>query len=239
MGSSCGDRNLAEAQGRAGSSTWMALGCFVATFLLGSAESPLEGEGGLVSNWAELTTACNQSRANITLSRDFDSSDYTRAIDFSGKSLVIWGNNAILDAGHQGGFFNGDGHMQGRQTLLVLNSLTLQNSHRPAHAAERRGRAITAIGAADLRVFNCTFFNNTVHSTEGLGLIWLCEEYCMPNSPAPTCSSSQAHQICLNGQVSGIAHLLCCIKSSHFSHSPVQQPRNVLLALMIHRPVPS
>ena len=59
-------------------------------------------------SWEELTSA-SASSGIIHLSADFKMGDYTKAIDFSGKVLVIWGNNATLDAASKGHFFTGNG----------------------------------------------------------------------------------------------------------------------------------
>ena len=48
-------------------------------------------------SWEELTSA-SASSGTIHLSADFKMGRYTKAIDFSGKVLVIWGGNATLDA---------------------------------------------------------------------------------------------------------------------------------------------
>ena len=61
-----------------------------------------------VSDWAEMKSACGSS-GTVTLSDDFVMGTYTPTpspqlggIDFSGKQLVIIGNNKTLDAGEQG-----------------------------------------------------------------------------------------------------------------------------------------
>ena len=76
-------------------------------------------------SWEELTTA-SASSGTIHLSADFEMGDYTKAIDFSGKVLVIWGNNATLDAGGKGQFFTIDGS-KGIKTSLELHGLVMQN----------------------------------------------------------------------------------------------------------------
>ena len=50
---------------------------------------------------------------------------YTKAIDFSGKVLVIWGGNATLDAAGNGQFFSGHGSKG--KTSLELHGLVMQN----------------------------------------------------------------------------------------------------------------
>jgi hypothetical protein len=54
-----------------------------------------------VLNWELLKTACGSS-GTVTLSDDFVMGTYTSQIDFSGKQLVIIGNNKTLDAGKDG-----------------------------------------------------------------------------------------------------------------------------------------
>ena len=55
--------------------------------------------------------------------------DYTQEIHFGGKRLVIWGNNATLDAQKKGRFFSskaGDDDEHGK-TSLELHDLVMQN----------------------------------------------------------------------------------------------------------------
>ena len=75
-------------------------------------------------SWEELTRA-SASSGTIHLSADFEMGDYTEAIDFSGKVLVIWGSNATLDATGKGRFFTGDGSKG--KTSLELHGLVMQN----------------------------------------------------------------------------------------------------------------
>ena len=78
-------------------------------------------------SWEELTSA-SASSGTIHLSPDFEMGDYTEAIDFSGKVLVIWGSNATLDAAGKGQFFTGDGS-KGIKTSLELHGLVMQNGY--------------------------------------------------------------------------------------------------------------
>jgi predicted outer membrane repeat protein len=64
--------------------------------------------------------------------------EYTTEIDFSGKEVIIFGNNATLDAGGKGRFFVGDGSR--RATSLELHDMTLQNGKH-----NTRGGAISMI----------------------------------------------------------------------------------------------
>ena len=76
-------------------------------------------------SWEELTSA-SASSGTIHLSADFQMGNYTEAIDFSGKVLVIWGSNAALDAAGKGQFFTGNGG-EGINTSLELHGLVIQN----------------------------------------------------------------------------------------------------------------
>ena len=86
-------------------------------------------------SWEELTNA-SASSATIHLSPDFEMGNYTKAIDFSGKVLVIWGNNATLDAKGKGRFFSSkvgpdgdddDDDEHGKTSALELHDLVMQN----------------------------------------------------------------------------------------------------------------
>jgi len=68
-----------------------------------------------VSDWAAMKTACgSMTSGTVTLSDDFVMGTYTPTpapqyggIDFSGKQLVIIGNNKVLNAGEADGSFTG------------------------------------------------------------------------------------------------------------------------------------
>ena len=88
-------------------------------------------------SWEELANAAAASAsATIHLSAHFVMGDYTREIHFGGKRLVIWGNNATLDAQKKGRFFSssagpgddgdGDDDEHGK-TSLELHDLVMQN----------------------------------------------------------------------------------------------------------------
>ena len=77
-------------------------------------------------SWEELTRA-SASSGTIHLSPDFEMGDYTKAIDFSGKVLVIWGSNATLDAAGKGQFFTTGNGGNGIKTSLELHGLVMQN----------------------------------------------------------------------------------------------------------------
>ena len=86
--------------------------------------------------WDELTRAtAAATSATIHLSVHFEMGDYKKEIHFGGKQLVIWGNNATLDAQKKGRFFSStagpnddDDHEQGK-TSLELHDLVMQNGH--------------------------------------------------------------------------------------------------------------
>jgi hypothetical protein len=54
-----------------------------------------------VSNWEEMKIDCG-SNGTVTLSDSFMMETYNGKIDFSGKQLVIIGNNKTLNAGQDG-----------------------------------------------------------------------------------------------------------------------------------------
>ena len=65
--------------------------------------------------------------------------NYTGEIHFGGKQLVIWGNNATLDAQQKGRFFSSyvgpnddDDHAPAGKTSLELHDLVMQNGQAPA-----------------------------------------------------------------------------------------------------------
>ena len=56
-----------------------------------------------VSSWAEMKIACgSMTSGTVTLGDDFVMGSYDSQIDFSGKQLVIIGNNKVLNAGEIG-----------------------------------------------------------------------------------------------------------------------------------------
>ena len=98
---------------------------------------------------------------NITLSRTFQMGNYTHAIDISAKQVCIFGNNAKLDAGHKGRFFNADGSKG--PTSLKLYDLTLQNGNvrEPKGRMSEAGGAIFAAGpGVKLEIHSTSFISN-------------------------------------------------------------------------------
>ena len=82
-------------------------------------------------SWEELTSA-SASSATIHLSLDFEMGNYTKEIHIGGKQLVIWGNNATLDAKGHGRFFSSDrdddeDDGEHGKTSLELHDLVMQN----------------------------------------------------------------------------------------------------------------
>ena len=85
---------------------------------------------------ANATAASTVSAITIHLSAHFVMGNYTQEIHFGGKRLVIWGNNATLDAQKKGRFFSskagddddGDDDEHGK-TSLELHNLVMQNGN--------------------------------------------------------------------------------------------------------------
>jgi predicted outer membrane repeat protein len=113
-----------------------------------------------VTNWTQLVTACNRTRANITLSPAFKMGVYTNQIDFSDKVIIIFGSNTTLDAGQKGRFFNGD--FNKGNTSLELHDTTLKNG-----TADYGGAIVIADG--ELQIYDSTFESNTAPSSNGNG----------------------------------------------------------------------
>ena len=87
---------------------------------------------------ANATAASTNATATIHLSPNFVMGDYTGEIHFGGKRLVIWGNNATLDAQKKGRFFSSDGDDdeddgdgEHGKTSLELHNLVMQNGNAP------------------------------------------------------------------------------------------------------------
>jgi hypothetical protein len=81
------------------------------------------------SNWNQLknkcntTSACNTGGCTIVLGDDFVMGSYNGEIDFSGKTITIWGQGKVLDASGGGRFFSG----VGAGSFLELHEAVLQN----------------------------------------------------------------------------------------------------------------
>ena len=80
-----------------------------------------------------LASACLNS-GTYHLSEHFKMGDFAKEIHFGGKQLVIWGNNATLDARQKGRFFSStagpgddDDHEPAGKTSLELHDLVMQN----------------------------------------------------------------------------------------------------------------
>ena len=93
--------------------------------------------------WDELTRAtAAATSATIHLSMEFSMGNYTGEIHFGGKQLVIWGNNATLDAHKNGRFFSStagpnddDNDHEPGKTSLELHDLVMQNGHTAEHVS--------------------------------------------------------------------------------------------------------
>jgi hypothetical protein len=134
------------------------------------------------ANWNQLKSRCAKSACNtanggctIILRGDFLMGSYTGEIDFSGKTITIWGQEKVLDASLGGRFFYG----QGGGLLLELHDVVLQNGqvsgdggalllgnanveiHTSSFISNEatQGGAIT-IDDGDLKIYNTTFQSN-------------------------------------------------------------------------------
>ena len=77
--------------------------------------------GEFESTWTSLSfRLLGVGDATIILDAAFNS-NYDTQINITGKKVTIWGNNAVLDARHQGRFFNL------LNSELELHSVTLRN----------------------------------------------------------------------------------------------------------------
>jgi predicted outer membrane repeat protein len=99
---------------------------------------------------------------------------YTSQIDFSGRTITIWGQEKVLDASEGGRFFTG----QGGSSLLELHDVVLQYGYGAAiytdgttveiydsifesNTAPEYGGALFALGNADVRIYTSTFESNS------------------------------------------------------------------------------
>jgi hypothetical protein len=84
------------------------------------------------SSWNQLKNKCGISACDTTnggcaivLSDTFVMGSDTTEISFSGKTITLWGQGKILDAGGSGKFFNGEGP----SSFLELHDVVLQNGY--------------------------------------------------------------------------------------------------------------
>jgi hypothetical protein len=84
------------------------------------------------SSWNQLKNKCGISACDTTnggctivLSDTFVIGSYTNEISFSGKTITLWGQGKILDAGASGRFFKGEG----AGSFLEVHDVVLQNSY--------------------------------------------------------------------------------------------------------------
>jgi predicted outer membrane repeat protein len=143
------------------------------------------------TNWEEMKTACSSS-GTVTLSDAFVMGTYTPTpwwpqlggIDFSGKQLVLIGNNKTLDAGQKGRFFysgpsggsslsllgvtvrNGNSVVHGGAILMHSGSLVIHDSTFIANTANNNGGAIH-MQSGSLVIHDSTFDTNTAASLGG------------------------------------------------------------------------
>jgi predicted outer membrane repeat protein len=85
----------------------------------------------------------------------FQMGTYTNDIDISGKVVVIFGTNAVLDANQKGRFFRGDGSKG--ESSLELHNITLQNGNVDTITPDCGG-AIYVIGSGVKLVMHGTSF---------------------------------------------------------------------------------
>eukprot|EP00935_MAST-01C_sp_MAST-1C-sp1_P002176 g2176.t1 len=131
-------------------------------------------------SWEELASAVatTSPRAIIHLDVHFMMGNYTGEIHFSGKQLVIWGNNATLDSQWKGRFFsssagpNDDGdHGPAGETSLELHDLVMQNGR-----SDEYGGAVFVQGSVTLVIQNSKFegeYGNTANSGGAVASGWL------------------------------------------------------------------
>ena len=86
--------------------------------------TPIPRHSPAIGTWAELESACQKS-GTYTLAKNFKMGSYSNEIDFAGKKLVIWGENATLDAAEKGRLFSALNATL--DTSLELHDLVLQN----------------------------------------------------------------------------------------------------------------
>jgi hypothetical protein len=108
-----------------------------------------------------LKAACATS-VIVHLSTEFAMGSYDEHIDFSGKTLVIYGNNAVLDASMKGTFFVGTSE----GSSLELHDITMKNGGRPpTDEDEDKGGAIYMYAVECMLVIErCRFENNGISS---------------------------------------------------------------------------
>jgi hypothetical protein len=85
-----------------------------------------------ILNWADLKATCSASACDtsnggctVILSANFFMASYTGEIDFSGKTITIWGQGKVLDASGGGRFFSG----VGAGSFLELHDAVLQDGY--------------------------------------------------------------------------------------------------------------
>jgi predicted outer membrane repeat protein len=117
-----------------------------------------------VSKWEEMKTACGSS-GTVTVSDGFTMGMYTPTlspqyggIDFSGKQLVIIGNNKVLNAGEKGRFFYGSGS----GSSLEVRNVTMRNG-KVSDTGSGGGGAIYISEDGALVIHDSTFDTNTAN----------------------------------------------------------------------------
>jgi predicted outer membrane repeat protein len=118
-------------------------------------------------NWTQLRetlnpTGCGGKAFNVTLSPVFQMGAYHSTIYFSGQVIIIYGNNATLDAGGNGAFFE-NYSSDHNTTVLELHDITLQNGA----TGDKLGGGIYAVVDASVTIHNTRFISNTARGGGG------------------------------------------------------------------------
>jgi hypothetical protein len=124
-------------------------------------------------SWAELTSA-TESSGTVHLSPHFKMGEYTKEINFNGKALVIWGNNAILDAAWKGRFFGAEHNTRNNQQLssginsssLELHNITLRRG-KPHFCSNICPGGAIVIFSGSLLLFDTKFQENIARPADG------------------------------------------------------------------------
>jgi hypothetical protein len=94
--------------------------------------------------------------------------NYTEAIVLGNKNLVLWGNNATLDADGKGGFFISgaeaatiDGDDDAPAGSLELHDIVMKNGR--CGSSSIAARAALVLNGVVAKIINCMFLNNTAN----------------------------------------------------------------------------
>eukprot|EP00935_MAST-01C_sp_MAST-1C-sp1_P000836 g836.t1 len=94
--------------------------------------------------------------------------NYTKAINFSGKVLVIWGNNTTLDAAGKGQFFTAGKGGNGIKTSLQLHvTITISDTKFESNTANNLGGGainLLSLGSLIIIISDSTFKSNSAYT---------------------------------------------------------------------------